>query len=137
MPNEVFNYQHFEKHSTATQQNAKIQDPNCKRSRGSASQVIKIWSYKDHGKSFDAVYHRVHRPGFHWLHESFGTNWRMTEMQAAIGRVQLRKLPQWLTLRRRNAAVLTDGFSRIPGLRLTIPPQEIEHAYYKYSAMSG
>jgi len=57
----------------------------------------------------------------------------MTEMQAAIGRVQLRKLPQWLTLRRRNAAVLTDGFSRIPGLRLTIPPQEIEHAYYKYN----
>lgn len=92
----------------------------------------KIWSYKDHGKSFDAVYHREHQPGFRWLHESFGTNWRMTEMQAAIGRVQLRKLPQWLTLRRRNAAVLTDGFSRIPGLCLTIPPQEIEHAYYKY-----
>ena len=92
----------------------------------------KVWSYKDHGKSFDAVYHREHPPGFRWLHESFGTNWRMTEMQAAIGRVQLRKLPQWLTLRRRNAAVLTDGFSRIPGLRLTIPPQEIEHAYYKY-----
>ena len=92
----------------------------------------KIWSYKDHGKSFDAVYHRKHPLGFHWLHESFGTNWRMTEMQAAIGRMQLRKLPQWLTLRRRNAAVLTDGFSRIPGLCLTIPPQEVEHAYYKY-----
>ena len=92
----------------------------------------KIWSYKDHGKSFDAVYHREHQPGFRWLHESFGTNWRMTEMQAAIGRAQLRKLPQWLILRRRNVAVLTDGFSRIPGLRLTIPPQEIEHAYYKY-----
>ena len=92
----------------------------------------KIWSYKDHGKSFDAVYHRDHPPGFRWLHESFGTNWRMTEMQAAIGRVQLRKLPQWLALRKRNAAVLTDGFSRIPGLRLTIPPQEVEHAYYKY-----
>ena len=67
-----------------------------------------------------------------WMYESFRTNWRMTEMQAAIGRVQLRKLPQWLTLRRRNASVLTDGFSRISGLRLTIPPQEIEYAYYKY-----
>ena len=65
----------------------------------------KIWSYKDHGKSFDAVYHREQPSGFHWLHESFGTNWRMTEMQAAIGRVQLRKLPRWLTLRRRNAAI--------------------------------
>ena len=92
----------------------------------------KIWSYKDHGKSFDAVYQREQPSGFRWLHESFGTNWRMTEMQAAIGRVQLRKLPQWLALRRRNAAILTEGFARIPGLRLTIPPPEIEHAYYKY-----
>lgn len=92
----------------------------------------KIWSYKDHGKSFEAVYHREHPHSFHWLHESFGTNWRMTEIQAAIGRVQLRKLPQWLALRRRNAAVLTTGFSRLSGLRLTIPPPEIEHAYYKY-----
>jgi len=92
----------------------------------------KIWSYKDHGKSFDAVYNREQPPGFRWLHESFGTNLRMTEIQAAIGRIQLRKLPQWLTLRRRHAAILTDGFSRIPGLRLTIPPKEIEHAYYKY-----
>ncbi len=94
----------------------------------------KIWSYKDHGKSFDAVYHCEHSPGFRWLHESFGTNWRMTEMQAAIGRLQLRKLPQWLALRRRNAAILTDGFSRIPGVHLTISPPEIEHAYYKYYA---
>ena len=78
------------------------------------------------------MYHREHQAGFRWLHESFGTNWRMAEMQAAIGRVQLRELPQWLTLRRRNAAILTDGFSRIPGLRMAIPPQEIEHAYYKY-----
>ncbi len=92
----------------------------------------KIWSYKDHGKSFDAVYNREQSIGFRWLHESFGTNLRMTELQAAIGRIQLRKLPHWLTLRRRNAAIITDGFSRIPGLRLTIPPKEIEHAYYKY-----
>jgi hypothetical protein len=92
----------------------------------------RVWSFKDHGKSFDAVYCREHSPGFKWFHESFGTNWRMTEMQAAIGRVQLRKLPEWLSIRRRNAAILTDGFSRISGLRLTIPPAEIEHAYYKY-----
>ena len=50
----------------------------------------KAWSYKDHGKSWDAVYQRQHPPGFRWLHESFGTNWRLTEMQAAIGRIQAR-----------------------------------------------
>ena len=90
------------------------------------------WSFKDHGKNYESVFNKKHPPGFRWLHDSFGTNWRMTEMQATIGRVQLRKLTRWLTLRRRNAAILSDGFSRIPGLRLTIPPQVIGHAYYKY-----
>jgi len=92
----------------------------------------KVWSYKDHGKSFDAVYHREWGPGFRWLHESFGTNGRMTEMQAAIGRLQLRKLPEWVRLRRRNATILSEGFSNIPGLRVTIPPDNVGHAYYKY-----
>lgn len=94
----------------------------------------KAWAYKDHGKSYAAVHERQHPPGFRWLHESFGTNWRITEMQSAIGRAQLRKLPQWLAARRRNAASLTRGLSAIPGLRLTLPPERIEHAYYKYYA---
>lgn len=51
-----------------------------------------MWSLKDHGKSYVAVYHREHAPGFRWLHESFGTNWRLTEVQSAVGRIQLRKL---------------------------------------------
>ncbi|GFE58631.1 DegT/DnrJ/EryC1/StrS aminotransferase family protein [Geobacter sp. AOG1] len=92
----------------------------------------RAWAFKDHGKSFDAVYNRQHAPGFRWLHESFGTNWRMTEMQSAIGRVQLRKLPEWTAARQRHAAILTEGLSQIPALRLTIPPPEIGHAYYKY-----
>jgi dTDP-4-amino-4,6-dideoxygalactose transaminase len=92
------------------------------------------WSYKDHGKSYDAVYHRAHPPGFRWLHHSFGSNWRMTEMQAALGRAQLARLPEWLATRRRHAAILTEGLRRLPGLRVTEPPAEIEHAYYKYYA---
>jgi dTDP-4-amino-4,6-dideoxygalactose transaminase len=90
------------------------------------------WAYKDHGKSYDAVYRRVQEPGFRWLHESFGTNWRLTEMQSAIGRVQLRKLPLWLSIRRKYARILTSEFATIPGLRVTVPPEHIEHAYYKY-----
>ena len=94
----------------------------------------KAWSYKDHGKSYDAIYKRPPpKPGlFNWIHESFGTNWRMTELQAAIGRVQLRKLAHWRKARERNAAVLTEAFTRIPGLRVAVPPQDIGHAYYKY-----
>jgi len=92
----------------------------------------KAWAYKDHGKSYDAVYHRQHPSGFRWLHESLGTNWRLTEMQAAIGRRQLRKLPNWVDVRRRNAAVLTAAFTDMPGLRVTVPPENVRHSYYKY-----
>jgi dTDP-4-amino-4,6-dideoxygalactose transaminase len=90
------------------------------------------WAYKDHGKSYAAVTEKRHPPGFRWLHESFGTNWRITEMQSAIGRLQLRKLPQWLATRRRNADCLTRGMSGIRGLRVVTPPAHSEHAYYKY-----
>ena len=94
----------------------------------------KAWSYKDHGKSYAAVFEREHQPGFRWLHESFGTNWRITEMQSAIGRLQLKKLPQWLAVRRRNAGFLSQGLAAVPGLRLALPPAHSEHAYYKYYA---
>jgi dTDP-4-amino-4,6-dideoxygalactose transaminase len=90
------------------------------------------WSFKDHGKSYDAVYRRTHPVGFRFLHESFGTNWRLTEMQSALGRVLLRKLPERVARRRQNAATLTSAFSRISSLRVTVPPAEVAHAYYKY-----
>ena len=93
-----------------------------------------MWSLKDHGKSYEAVYHREHAPGFRWLHESFGTNWRLSEVQSAVGRIQLKKLPQWLSVRRKYAQILTDEFAAMPGLRVTVPPKHIEHAYYKYYA---
>ncbi|MCP2014531.1 dTDP-4-amino-4,6-dideoxygalactose transaminase [Deinococcus sp. HSC-46F16] len=92
----------------------------------------RAWAFKDHGKSYEAVYEREHPPGFRWLHESFGTNWRMLEVQAAIGRLQLRKLPDWIERRRTNAAVLNERFAHHRALRLTLPEEDIFHAYYKY-----
>jgi dTDP-4-amino-4,6-dideoxygalactose transaminase len=92
------------------------------------------WSYKDHGKSYDAVYHREHPPGFRWLHESLGTNWRMTEVQAAIGRRQLERLPDWLGARRRNAAILAEGLRPLPLLRVPKTPAHVDHAWYKFYA---
>ncbi len=94
----------------------------------------RAWSYKDHGKSYRAVFHREHPPGFRWLHESFGTNWRMTEMQAAIGRVVLRRLPGWLDIRRRNAAILESAIGALPGVRVPRVPAHVRHAYYKFYA---
>lgn len=90
------------------------------------------WSYKDHGKSYDSVYMKVHPIGFRWLHDSIGTNWRMTEVQAAIGRRQLEKLPEWHQIRQQNAGELSLHFQEIPLLRVAAPPSEIDHAYYKY-----
>jgi len=90
------------------------------------------WSYKDHGKSFEAVYERRHPSGYKFLHESFGTNWRLTEAQSAMGRVLLRKLPRMVEKRRRNAAYLSEEFSRIPALRVVRPTDDFFHSYYKY-----
>jgi dTDP-4-amino-4,6-dideoxygalactose transaminase len=94
----------------------------------------RAWSFKDHGKSYDAVYRREHAPGFRWLHESFGTNWRMTEVQAAIGRCQLRKLDSWVDKRRANAAQLRSALANVPGVRVPVPPAHIDHACYKFYA---
>jgi dTDP-4-amino-4,6-dideoxygalactose transaminase len=94
----------------------------------------KAWAYKVHGKSYDAVFRREHALGFRWLHESFGSNWRMTEMQAAIGRLQLGKLDDWVAARRHHAAMLAEGFADIAGLRLTPEHADIRHAYYRYYA---
>lgn len=70
-----------------------------------------MWSYKDHGKSYEAVYEREHPPGFRWLHESFGTNWRMMEMQAAIGRIQLKRMASWTARRNFNAFALANAMA--------------------------
>lgn len=79
-----------------------------------------IWSFKDHGKSWDAVYEREHPPGFRWVHESFGTNWRMLEMQAVIGRIQLQRMGEWTARRNANARALAAICARFPALRLPV-----------------
>lgn len=92
----------------------------------------RVWSFKDHGKSYKKCKSQDHPPGFRWLHETIGTNLRMTEMQASIGLLQYQKLPGWTETRRRHAALLNDAFRDLPGLRITEPPANVEHAYYKY-----
>jgi dTDP-4-amino-4,6-dideoxygalactose transaminase len=77
-----------------------------------------MWSFKDHGKSFEAVYEKDHAIGFRWLHENIGTNWRMIEMQAAIGRIQLKKMSQWTLARNQNAQILRDALTSLNVLRM-------------------
>lgn len=90
-----------------------------------------MWSFKDHGKSWDAVYERNHPPGFRWLHESFGTNWRMLEVQAVIGRIQLKRMTDWQASRLANAGQIWECASQLKGLRVPIMPEGSVHAAYK------
>ncbi|WP_369959532.1 DegT/DnrJ/EryC1/StrS family aminotransferase [Pseudomonas benzenivorans] len=90
-----------------------------------------MWSIKDHGKSWEAVYDRQHAPGFRWLHESFGTNWRMMEVQAVIGRIQLQRMKEWHAKRLGNAERIWSVARELPGLRVPHVPVEITHAAYK------
>ncbi|PSW11203.1 aminotransferase [Photobacterium rosenbergii] len=92
----------------------------------------KMWSYKDHGKSFEAIYERQHPPGFRWLHESFGTNWRMTEMQAVIGRIQLTRMNDWTAKRQAYGKMIDDAVSGLSVVRTVDVPEYSEHAEYKH-----
>lgn len=92
----------------------------------------KAWSLRDHGKNLTKLQTGPGTPEFKWLHDDFGTNWRMTEIQAIIGRMALKLLPGWVETRRKYAKMLTEAFSEINGLRVTIPPDNARHSYYKY-----
>jgi len=91
----------------------------------------KMWSYKDHGKNWEAVYEREHPPGFRWVHDAFGTNWRMTEIQAGIGRIQLKRMADWTSSRQANAKIIWETAKECIGLRVPSVPDYIEHAAYK------
>jgi dTDP-4-amino-4,6-dideoxygalactose transaminase len=106
-----------------------------------------MWAFKDHGKSYEAVYERVHPPGFRWLHDSFGTNWRMLEMQAVVGRMQLKKMPEWQRARASNAQAIANvclaaGALRVPQFscnaiscsKTCAADLSCQHANYKFYA---
>ncbi len=93
----------------------------------------RAWAFKDHGKSFDTVFNQQHPPGFRWLHESFGTNWRMTEMQSVLGRIQLKKLDGWVEKRRQNAALLNVGLKDVKGLTVPVPAEGVCSSYYRFT----
>lgn len=102
----------------------------------------RVWSAKDHGKSWSAMFEAVHPPGFRWVHNGFGGNARMTEMQAAIGRIQLGKLPQWHAARATNSEMIRRALAPLAKDGLVILPfdsgnpgevqKDSEHGWYRY-----
>lgn len=95
----------------------------------------RIWSLKDHGKDRALVFQPDPPPGFRWLHSAGpGTNLRMTGLSAALGRVQLGRLPEWQATRERNAGRLAAALSESPLLRIPMPPEGLTHAWYRLYA---
>lgn len=92
------------------------------------------WSFKDHGKNRRITLGPSAGPGFRYVHDIVGTNWRMTEIQAAIGLIQLQKLNGWLTRRAENAAIFRKAVVNCPTLRIPWPPDGVRHAWYKFYA---
>ena len=91
-----------------------------------------LWSIKDHGKTINSVFRKKHLEGYRWVHDRFGNNYRMTEIQSAIGRNQLKKLSKWHKIRKRNANVLLKHLKNINCLRIAVPNDGFEHAWYKF-----
>ena len=94
----------------------------------------KIWSYKDHGKSYEAVFNQKPSTGYRYLHEELGSNYRMTEMQASIGRIQLKNLDKTQKIREKNADILLSTLNKLDILRIPTPPKSVKHAWYKFYA---
>ncbi|MCY7294367.1 DegT/DnrJ/EryC1/StrS family aminotransferase [Alteromonas sp. a30] len=92
----------------------------------------KAWSYKDHGKSWSAVYEKEHKKGYRWLHESFGTNWRMTEMQATIGRYQLTQLDEWGRIRKSYAERYNQVARQFSAIEVPEAANYFEYVPYKH-----
>ncbi len=92
----------------------------------------KMWEYKDHGKSYAEVFAPAKKKGFRWLAESFGTNFRMTEMQAALGIYGYNNLESWIKARNQNAAVYNSVLSEFNCIRLEKIPGNVRHAKYKH-----
>ena len=94
----------------------------------------KIWSYKDHGKSYKAVFNQQYSTGYKFLHEDLGSNYRMTELQASIGRIQLKKLDETQKIRERNALIISSILNTLDLVRIPMPPKSVKHAWYKFYA---
>ncbi len=93
----------------------------------------KVWGLKDHGKCIDLIRKDNNQSNsFKWLHKNLGSNCRLTEMQSAIGRIQLKNLSKTNLLRTRNANILSDKLKDVPLVRIPQPPEDVKHAWYKF-----
>ena len=91
-----------------------------------------MWEYKDHGKSFNAMKNKTAGYAFKWVHNSIGTNFRMTEMQAAIGLIQLKRMKNWNRLRNKNQNQIWEHCKKFQSLQVpNFDAKDNIHGAYK------
>jgi dTDP-4-amino-4,6-dideoxygalactose transaminase len=76
---------------------------------------------------------RMHGEKESYVSSMLGSNYRMPEIEAAIGCVQLQKLPKFLEKRRKNAELLTEKLGKAEGLQLPGEPPGYKHSWYLYT----
>lgn len=92
----------------------------------------KVWSFRDHGKSRIAMMKETKSSEFRFLHENFGSNFRLTEIQSAIGRIQLKNINEINKSRSNNAQILINKLSDMNVIRIPLPDKKFRHAWYKF-----
>ena len=92
-----------------------------------------ITSFKNHGKNQEKLNSfKKEDYLYKWIHDSVGLNFRLTELQSAIGLMQLKKINYWNLVRSNNASKLTEYLKNIPIVRLPKIPKNFKHAWYKF-----
>ena len=89
------------------------------------------WSLKDTGKNFKKFYKKNKNIGFQWLHDSIGTNARLTEIQSFSGLFQLKYLDTMLQQRKQNANYIINRLKKFTFLKFPILPKNYHHSYYR------
>tara|TARA_Y100000768_G_C23597090_1_gene504226 strand:- start:38 stop:595 length:558 start_codon:yes stop_codon:yes gene_type:complete len=88
-------------------------------------------SFNNHGKNLDKYFSNKTYKSFPYLHESIGSNYRLTEMQSAIGIYQLSKMSQWSSLRKRNAEIIINMINDLEVANTPVICKGHRHAWYK------
>ena len=94
----------------------------------------KLWSLKDIGKNIKKYYENNKKKiGFQWLHDSIGTNARLTEIQSYAGYYQLKKLSYVVKKRNENATFLKTELSKLNIFSFLNYSPNYYNAYYRFN----
>jgi perosamine synthetase len=87
--------------------------------------------FRNHGITTD---HRQREAAGSWFYEmvDLGYNYRITDVQCALGLSQLRKLPGWLERRREIARQYDEALATLPGVRPLATRPDSDHAFHLY-----